>query len=209
MLTEKIKNIILDLGGVILELDVSLTVKKFKKLGFPDIENIHFVVSSYKFFEEFEIGLISASQLRDEIRKAIGNNISDQHINEAWNAMILGFKKESIDVVKALRKKYRLFLLSNTNEIHEIVYNRQLENEHGIRNLTELFENVYYSHRLHLKKPNREIFEYVLNDSRLIPHETLYIDDSLQHVESAAKLGIQTYHLNPPERITDIFNLTL
>ena len=202
---EEIKNVILDLGGVILELDIDLTIEGFKKLGVPDFEDLDIILSKYPFFELFETGKISPEEYRDEIRKASGNNLTDQEIDNTWNAMSLGFKQDTIETVKKLGGKYRLFLLSNTNAIHEITYNKQLMDDHGIHNLSMLFEKVYYSHILHLRKPDPEIFKFVLADSDLIPEDTLYIDDTLVHIKSAESLGIQAYHLKAPERITDIF----
>ena len=118
--------------------------------------------------------------------------------------MILGFNTRSIELLLKLRQSYRLFLLSNTNAIHELSYNRLLNETQGIENLDRIFEKVYYSHRLGLRKPNPEIFKYVLKDSNLEPEESLYVDDTLEHVESAKALGIRAYHLVYPERITDV-----
>ena len=98
-----------------------------------------------------------------------------------------------------------MFLLSNTNIMHEAVYNNRLKEDYGIPSLSELFEKVYYSHDIHLSKPDTRTFEYVLEDSGLIPAETLFVDDILIHLESAAKLGIQTYHLEPPLKLSDVF----
>jgi putative hydrolase of the HAD superfamily len=97
-----------------------------------------------------------------------------------------------------------MFLLSNTNSIHELEYNKRLRQDHGIENLSGIFEKVYYSHALHLSKPDPEIFKYVLNDSYLKPEETLFIDDILLHIESAAKLGIRGIHLELPLKLTEI-----
>ncbi|MBL7111018.1 MAG: HAD family phosphatase [Bacteroidales bacterium] len=204
---KNIKNIILDLGGVILDLDFESSIDQFKKLGITDIVDLYQIPEHYPFFKQFEIGLISPGQLREEIRKATGNNISDDEINDAWNIISVGFTKESIETVLKLNRQFRLFLLSNTNAIHEVYYNNQLFEGHGIKNLTEIFEKVYYSHDLHMRKPDAEIFEFVLNDSKLIPEETLFVDDTLVHIETASSLGIKTYHLSPPQRIEEIFSL--
>jgi FMN phosphatase YigB (HAD superfamily) len=118
--------------------------------------------------------------------------------------MILGFTTDSIELLMELRSRYRLFLLSNTNAIHEVVYNRLLKQEHGIENLDRIFEKIYYSHQLKMRKPDPENFRHVLKDSGLEPGESLYIDDTLMHIETARSLGIRAYHLVPPERITDV-----
>ncbi|KPK87548.1 MAG: hypothetical protein AMS27_02310 [Bacteroides sp. SM23_62_1] len=202
---KNIKNIILDLGRVILEIHLEKTIIAFKEFGIPQIDDLDIVFARYPFFYHFEIGTIRPEQFISEIRKASGNNIPDHVIADAWNAMIGGFIDGSIDTIMKLKLKYRVFLLSNTNAMHEIVYNNHLKKDHGIANLSELFEKVYYSHTLHMSKPDIKIFEYVLKDSNLVPEETLFVDDLLIHIENAAKLGIQTYQLVPPLQIKDIF----
>ena len=202
-----IKNIILDLGGVILDLDFESSINEFKKLGITGIVDLYQIPEEYPFFKQFEKGMISPDQLRGEIRNATGNNLSDEEIDYAWNIISVGFSKESIDTVLKLNQQFRLFLLSNTNAIHEIYYNNQLHEEHGIKNLTEIFEKVYYSHDLQMRKPDAEIFEFVLQDSQLIPEETLFVDDTLIHLKTASSMGIRTYHLVPPQRIEEVFSL--
>jgi FMN phosphatase YigB (HAD superfamily) len=190
-----IRNVILDLGGVILELDVDRTIRAFHALGFPPLQSADIILSKYPFFLEYETGKISTDEFIRQIMEISGDHFTRAEVLDAWNAMILGFTRENIDLLLDLRGKYRLFLLSNTNEIHEKVYNGQLKREHGIENLDRIFEKVYYSHRLKMRKPDPEIFRHVLKDSDLVPGESLYIDDTLMHVEMARSLGIQAYHL--------------
>ncbi|MFC2112987.1 HAD family hydrolase [Bacteroidota bacterium] len=199
-----IRNVILDLGGVILELDVDATIQAFVGLGFPPLQSADIILSKYPFFLEFETGQLSSDDFIEKVMEISGNNISRQEILEAWNAMSLGFRADSIELVMRLREKYRLFLLSNTNAIHEIYYNDQLKQQHGIVNLDRIFEKVYYSHKLKMRKPDTEIFRYVLKDAGLIPEESLYIDDTIDHIETAGSLGIRAYHLAPPQRITEV-----
>jgi len=202
-----IKNIILDLGGVILDLDFESCINEFQKMGITDIVNLYEVPDHYPFFKQLEKGLMTPDQMREDIRKATGKNISDEEINYAWNIVSAGFTKKAIETVLKLNREFRLFLLSNTNAIHEVYYNNQLHEGHGIKNLTEIFEKVYYSHDLQMRKPDAEIFQFVLKDSKLIPEETLFIDDTLVHLETASSLGISTYHLVPPQRIEEVFSL--
>lgn len=203
---KNIKNIILDLGRVILEINLDNTINTFKEFGFPQIDELDIVFSKFPFFRQFELGLISSEQFISEVRKISGKVPSDEVIKEAWNSMIGGYFKGSIPLIQRLGKKYRMFLLSNTNAIHEKEYNNRLKKDHGIENLSELFEKAYYSHDLHLSKPDPEIFKYVLNHHGLVAEETLFVDDILIHIESASKLGIKTFHLESPLKFTDIFS---
>ncbi len=199
-----IRNIVLDLGGVILELDVNKSIVALSELGFPRMEELDIIFSKYPFFMEFETGRITTDQFVDALSAKLGDHTPREKILEAWNAMILGFRPDTIKLLTQLREKYRMFLLSNTNAIHEVYYNDLLHMYHGIPNLTNIFEKVYYSHDLDMRKPDHEIFQYVLADSRLNARETLYIDDTEVHVNAARDLGIQAYHLRLPQRITEV-----
>ncbi len=200
-----IRNVILDLGGVILELDVDATFRAFQQLGFPSNKKADIIFPKYPFFLEFETGRISPDEFIAKLMEIAPNHVSREKILEAWNAMILEFRSDSIEQVMKLHNKYRVFLLSNTNAIHEIYFNDQLKAGHGIENMDRIFEKVYYSHNLKMRKPDAEIFRYVLKDAGLLPKESLYIDDTLVHIETAGSLGIRAYHLAAPERITDVF----
>jgi len=201
---KNIKNIILDLGRVILKINLDNTIIAFKEFGFPQLDELDIVFARYPFFMHFELGLISAEQFISDIRKTTGNNLSDESILEAWNSMIGEYYEGAVPLIQQLGKKYRMFLLSNTNELHEKEYNNRLKKDYGIANLSLIFEKVYYSHTLHLSKPDPLIFKYVLNENKLVSEETLFIDDILVHIESAAKLGISTFHLKDPLKLTDV-----
>jgi glucose-1-phosphatase len=135
-----------------------------------------------------------------------GTPVSDTQIVDAWNAMLLHFPIRRLQILQQLRNYYDLYLLSNTNEIHEAAFNDILSREHGMPGLGVFFDRVYLSHRVGLRKPMPEIFEKVLHDNNLNATETLFIDDSPQHIEGAKKLGIQTIYLEKGMTIEkDIF----
>ncbi len=186
-----LRNIIFDLGGVFLDLDINKTIQAFFSLGFTE-EMFKHDQNNEKVFWEFEIGTITPDQFRNGVRNLLGKDISDTEIDEAWNAMILGFKKEEIELLLDLKTKYRTFLLSNTNILHEKIYSDMLMALMGLK-MTDLFEKVYYSHEVHLGKPDPAIFNKVLIDNNLNPEETLYVDDTEKHIKSAETLGIQGF----------------
>lgn len=199
-----IRNVVLDLGGVILELDVNRSIELLSVLGLQEEENLDIIFSKYPFFLKFETGRISPDEFIDALAAQLGDHTPKEKIIEAWNAMILGFQPDTIKLLTQLREKYRLFLLSNTNAIHEVYYNDILHMKHGIPNLTDIFEKVYYSHDVNMRKPDHEIFQHVLADSRLNARETLYIDDTEVHVKAAMDLGVHAYHLRLPQRLTEV-----
>ena len=203
-----IKNIIFDLGVVLLNLDFQKTMTAFKNLGISNIEEVFTRYNQLGFFDDFEKGLISPEEFREEIRKILKTKVTDEQIDEAWNAMILDFPVDRINFVLECRNTYRTFLLSNTNAIHFHVYNNQIKEKYKINNLSDLFEKAYYSYRVGLRKPGKEIFELLINENSLNPQETLFIDDAPQHIATAHSLGIKTFHFVPPAKLNDALKIS-
>ncbi|MCF8297173.1 MAG: HAD family phosphatase [Saprospiraceae bacterium] len=204
---QHIKNIIFDFGGVIYDIDFKLSNIKFKKFGINNLEELYFQAQESKLFEKLEKSEISASDFCEEIRKISGKKISDDKIFSAWNALLIGYKIERIELLESIKKNYRTFLLSNTNIIHYEHYLAQLQNQFGHKDFSELFEKAYFSHQIKMKKPDKEIYEFVLSENNLKAEETLFIDDSKVNIEAAGKLGIQTYLLNVEmgEKVVSLF----
>ncbi|HRS53686.1 MAG TPA: HAD family phosphatase [Bacteroidales bacterium] len=199
-----IKNIIFDLGAVVLDIDFEKTINAFKKLGIKDFENIFTKAKQDKIFDEFERGELSDSQFREALRTLVGANLSEQQIDDAWNAIIIDFREEYIDLLRKVKNNYYTFLLSNTNSIHFKVYNNLLK-KYGILDISELFHKVYLSYKIGMRKPERRIFQYLIEDSNLNPSETLYIDDTYSYLCEAKSLGINTVHFLPNMKLTDLF----
>ncbi len=193
------KHIIFDLGGVILNIDYHLTINAFKALGFENFDNLFTQAQQIGLFDQLDQGLISPTGFRNGIRQLTPIPITDSAIDNAWNAMLLDFPTKRLELLGKIRKHYQTFLLSNTNAIHLESYNQILKTTFGLDNLSSFFNKEYYSHLIHLRKPNAEAFELILKENQLIPQETIFIDDSIQHVEGAKKLGILAYHLNIPK----------
>lgn len=189
-----VKNIIFDLGGVLLNLDYSLTTKAFQKIdpAFNSVDALYSKQQENHLFEDFETGTITSQQFRNGIRGLLQHNIDDRTIDSAWNAMLLDFPHDRLSLLEKLHPKYRLFLLSNTNAIHIQAYSEILKSTFGLNNLSKIFEKEYYSYQIGMRKPNKEIFQFVLSENNLDPSQTLFIDDSPQHIESGKKNGIQT-----------------
>lgn len=199
-----IKNIIFDFGGVIIDIDEQLTVNEFAKLGASDISK----TESPEFTElvrKFERGIFTPDIFRNKLRDFLDLSATDQEIDDAWNALLFDIPAERIEVIEQVKKNYNIFLLSNSNEIHYDLYVRDLQLRFDYVEFSELFHMAYFSFDVHLSKPDQEIYEFVIYQEGLNPEETLFIDDKIENIEAAAKLGLQTYHLQKPERIRDIF----
>jgi len=193
VLAQKIKNIIFDYGNVIFEIDFSKAQNALLQLGIPDIETFFGHKGHDNLFSELETGAISPAEFRDGIRLAAQNpDLQDVEIDAAWNSLLIGVPENVHDVLIEVKQKYRTFLLSNTNEIHYNYILDYLKRAYKIENNDGLFEKAYYSQLMLLRKPNVEIFERVVKENGLVPDETLFIDDSPQHLVGAKQAGLHT-----------------
>jgi len=200
----EIKNIIFDLGGVLMNIDYDRTTSAFLKLGVTDFKEMYSQVSANKVFEKFETGHISEDHFYDHMANKGSKPLNPLQVRDAWNAMILDFRLESFQFLKTLKTKYNLYLLSNTNVIHKSAFEKIYIQQTGLTSIDIFFTKTYYSHILGLRKPNSNIFEFVLEDAGLVPEETLFIDDSSGNVITAKKSGIKTHLLLPGEKIENL-----
>lgn len=198
-----IKHIIFDLGGVLLNLDYSLTEKAFIDAGIRNFPELYSQLQQSSLFDSFEMGKIGHEEFVSALQQASSVPISEAQVLTAWNAMLLHFPLRRLQILQQLQLYYDLFLLSNTNEVHEQEFNRILMDAHGIPNIGVFFDRVYLSHRVGLRKPMPEIFQLVLDDNGLQAEHTLFIDDSPQHIAAAKQLGIQTVYLEKGMTIED------
>jgi len=196
----QIKNIILDLGGVILDVSYEGPVFAFKKLGVENFNDLFSKKKQEHFFDNYEKGIISDEEFRDEIRKHIPKPVTDEQIDKAWNELIYTVPPPRMEFLVHLKKNYRLFMLSNTNKIHIKALTEILNNQFGKNVFMQLFDKIYFSCNLQMRKPDAEIFELVLNENKLKKEETIFIDDSIQHVEGAKKIGLPAYYLDLSKR---------
>ncbi len=201
---KQIKNIIFDLGGVIINLDIHKTIFEFNKLAEIPFESIYTQINQNTVFDLFDKGLISESDFFEELKKIINTHKTNQELITAWNAMLLDFPLERLSLLETLKSKYRLFLLSNTNETHIKAFESDLFKTSGSKNLEPYFEKVYYSCRMGMRKPDQIIFDHVLNENKLIPEDTLFIDDTQQHVDGALKAGIHGRLLNKNKEVKSL-----
>ena len=200
---QSVKNIIFDLGGVLLNLDMKRTLGAYQEMGLLYIEELFRIGHASSFFKQYEIGAIDDEEFLSSIQKLEGNRGSREQVLNAWNAMLLDFPKERVDWLKSLRNKYRLFLFSNTNALHLQYFQQSFYEAHGFA-MDELFEKAYYSHLVGLRKPDAAAYQLVLSENDLLPGETVFIDDALVNVEAANNVGIRGIHLADG---IDIFSL--
>ena len=188
-----IKNIILDLGGVLFDLSYEKTIEEFEKLG---LSNSFSKANQINIFDQIEEGIISPSEFFEDINTLCDSKHDHEVIRKAWNIMLLGMPKERLELLVSLKNKYRLFLFSNTNQIHIEKVFEILKEQLGIENLDAYFEVVYLSNKLGIRKPKPEGFKHIIEANQLKEHETLFIDDSPQHIKGALKANIKAEWLD-------------
>jgi FMN phosphatase YigB (HAD superfamily) len=199
---QNIKNIIFDYGNVIFRIDFQRVQQSLKGLGISNVDEFYGHLQQDPIFDAFDRGQINAATFRDRIREKANNLLlTDEEVDAAWNSILVGIEDGNHELLLQLKEKYRTFLLSNINEIHYTYIMKYLKNDFGFDNNDHLFEKLYYSHFTGKRKPEPSIFEMVLNENDLIPAETLFIDDSPQHLATAKALGINTFLMTYPDTL--------
>lgn len=199
-----IKNIIFDLGGVFMNLDYRKMEQSFIDLGITNFSELFTQHHSSPLFEDLETGKISNEEFYAGLRKIAQVNLSDSQIRDAWNAILLDFPAERLDWLDEINKKYKIFLFSNTNQIHYDAFMEIFKAQTGKHDFNQYFIKAYYSQELGLRKPYKESYQKIIDEQKLIPAETLFIDDTLKNIEGAKRVGLQTFHLAPPMTVLDL-----
>lgn len=195
------KNIIFDLGGVLLDIDYQKTITAFQKLGLENFEEMFSQFKADALFEKLETGALSEVDFYSAIKKRTNVVITQEEIDNAWNALLLHFRTESLACLEELSGKYKIYLLSNTNSIHLKCFKKLFTKETGKTSLDAYFIKAWYSNEVGLRKPGTEIFKFVLQQENLNAGETLFIDDTLINIETAKHLGFKIHHLLQTEKI--------
>lgn len=200
-----IKNIIFDLGNVLLNLDFNASINAFQELGLKNDVLDRQQAYSNPVFYELEIGKVTPEVFRKKVREILNNeNATDLQIDDAWSAMILDIPAERVKILQELRKNYNVYLFSNTNQIHIDRLLPVFKAQHRI-DFPILFEKAYYSHEIHERKPDLSSFEKVIELSGVNPNETLFVDDLEKNIIGAQKTGLKTFWLKEGMEMAEIF----
>lgn len=191
----QIKNIIFDLGGVIIDIDPARTLSGFATLsGKTEPELTKMILARPEIFAAYETGMIDTAGFRHELNCMLNCNMTEKEFADAWNSIIFSIPDDRISILRQLKTRYRLFMLSNTNDLHARRVDEIVASSHTASGLFAIFEKVYYSYRIHMKKPEPETFWYVLKENNLEPSQTLFIDDLPENIEGAKTTGMQVLH---------------
>ena len=198
-----IKNILFDLGGVILDINIQATLKGFYELGFP-AEMMQYPESmSTDVFFKYQTGKLSTEQFRSAIRESTGVEMSDSAFDEVWNAMLVRIPKERTALLQRLSERYALYMLSNTSALHVEVFEPMYQEAAGV-SMYDVFTKIYYSHEIGWHKPDPEAWEHVIKDAGIKAEETLFLDDSIQNIKASQELGFQAIHIHERTHLLDL-----
>jgi len=196
MTDHSLKNIIFDLGGVILNINAQLTFDAIKNLGWNGFYEDETGTQRKELFHDLEKGNTSPEAFHHRFRQLTGHNSTDQEIDDAWSAMILDIPSDRVKYLEGLKKKYRIFLLSNTNELHKVKFHRMFKENYGY-SFYNLFERNHYSHEMGMRKPDPNIYLQVLKEDQLVAEETLFIDDIEENIIAAKSVRLKGLYIQP------------
>lgn len=199
-----IRNIIFDLGGVLLNLDLERTSNAFRELGMKEIDEQFRIGHASDIFKEYEIGRVDDQTFLETLRRRISDAVSIGAVRNAWNAMLLDFPPERMEYLSRLKSKYRVFLFSNTNGLHWQAFQDKFAAAFNGQQFDDYFEKAYYSHLVAVRKPDLEAYRLVCGEQRLEPSETLFVDDAESNIAGAQRAGLQTFHISNGRTILDL-----
>lgn len=201
---EGIKNIIIDFGGVIVNLARNRCIEAFQNIGVDVRDKLTNNYQHKDLFMQLELGTLTREEFYDGIRQLSTREITNQQIDDAWISMLDDVPDWKLDLLLSQQEDYNIMLLSNTNQIHWLWSEQNIFSYKG-HTAGDFFRKIYLSYELHLLKPNIDIFEYVINDAAINPRETLFIDDALVNCKTAESLGIRSYMPEPREDWSFLF----
>ena len=185
-----IKNLLFDFGDVFINLDKEATLRSLNKAGYDGVP-----ADFFSWVNDYEKGLVTTDEFVRAGMVAFPG-MREEDLISAWNAIILDFPPHRLDFIRQLSEEgsFGLFLLSNTNALH-IQRVREVMGLRDYQNFASCFSGFYLSHEIHLRKPEPEVFQKILDNHSILADDTLFVDDTLEHIESAKRLGLQTWHL--------------
>lgn len=205
-----IGNIVFDFGGVLIDIDPDRTVKALKELGLEHFKESDVHPNNTGPFLDVELGTISQARFVEALRAMIpaGNTVpTETQLLDAWNAMLLDYDWSRFELLDELREAgYRVFLLSNTNQVHRDFYIAKFDRENPARRSFEsYFDRCFYSDVMHLRKPDPAIYTTMMEQANIHAQDSIFIDDNKMNTDAAEKVGMAVYNLRPPMEVFELF----
>jgi putative hydrolase of the HAD superfamily len=201
----KVKGIVFDIGNVLIDIDYENTVKQFQKLSTQDFSKVVSYSSQIEFFNQYERGEISTAEFVSAVKKYLKPDTTDEQVIAAWNKMLVHYPAQKMTLLEELKSDFQLFALSNINELHIALMNENIKRLYGKEAFSDYFDKAFYSNEIGMRKPERRIYDYLINKSGISAEHLLFIDDKKENVAAASEFGIQTIHLEKPEYLYSFF----
>ena len=198
------KNLIFDLGDVIVHIDYPTTIAEFQKFALIDFNTIVSYSAQDKIFDLFDKGKVSAQQFRDEMKKYLRPDTTDRAIDFAWNSLIMAYPEKNFELLNELKKRYKVLALSNINPIHLDEIDRVAKQTFGVENFESFFHRAYYSHIAGYRKPEKEFYQMLIKSENINPAETFFVDDKPENVEAAKSLGLRAFQLKDRTKLFEL-----
>lgn len=201
---KKFKTLLFDIGNVIIDIDYLVTIAEFQKLSNVDFSEVVSYSSQNKIFDLYETGKISSADFLNELKQFLKPEVRNEEIIRAWNSILIDYPESKIELLKNLKNRYRVIALSNINEIHVNAIDEAARQKLNANKFADFFHHAYYSNEIGLRKPDKEIYEFVLAEQNLKPEETFFVDDKIENVESAKACGIQAHQLKDRNQLSEL-----
>ena len=198
------KNLIFDIGNVIIDIDYAVPIREFQKLSTVNFSEIVNYSKQHEVFNRFEKGEISVKEFHDVLRQFFKKDVSDEEILKAWNSILIHYPAEKFELLNTLKKSYRVLALSNINETHVNAINAAAVEQLEVKAFSDFFHKAYYSNEIGMRKPDLEIYEFVLQQENLNASETFFVDDKIENVEAAKQVGLQAFQLEQPQHLFEL-----
>lgn len=207
-LLQGVDAIIFDFGNVLIDLDYPRIIQEFKKVATKNQENIRKLVMDSKVVTKFETSEIGPDHFRSAVNQILGTKLNEDDFDVLWNSMLKSITRERMAKVEQISQKFDTYLLSNSNIIHELAFEEMVMAATRKPSIRDFFKEAYFSHELGMRKPNKDIYEYVVEDIDNYPSRMLFLDDRLDNIEAARSIGMKAVQIfNPDKQLNEIFGL--
>ncbi len=201
-----IDTLIFDLGNVIIDIDYDVMIAAFRQIAARDFSELITYTHQDHLFSRYERGDISSAEFREALRPYLRHSVSDTEIDQAWNAILYHYPSAKFDRLRELRHRYRVYALSNINEIHLTDIDRYVSSHLQAPDMRSYFDHAYYSHELRTRKPESHIYQHIIDHAGIDPQRSLFIDDKQENTDAAAALGFQVYHLTDRDSLLTLLS---
>jgi len=205
-LLQGIDAIVFDFGNVLIDLDYPRIIREFRKVAQKNQNNIEKLVVNAKVLRAFETGQIGPKRFRAEVNRILDVKLPESEFDKIWNSMLKSISKDRLDKVLEIRKKYKTYILSNSNIIHELAFEEMVMEATGMPSIRDFVDEAYFSHEIGMRKPDADCYSFVIDDIDLYPSRMLFLDDRLDNIEAARKAGMKAVQVfQPDKQLKEIF----